>query len=255
MSKHAPRNPGGGAHALGRLLEAGPYRTLAVLVVAALVVAAVAIPRYRAAMAWRSTESVSAPVVHVQAPASVTVPTEVSSPVTNATPVESRPVSESPSSAPAITQGSASEKEKKVSKARVAPKWNGDWQAATAHIHSDPVEGRAASSSSVAPAAAVSPATNAEAATAPTVTMTGCLEVSVDNEDFRLTETEGANVPKARSWRSGFLKKQTAPVELRDLADPATARTYVGQRVVVTGVVENREMRVRSLRNSGKGCD
>jgi hypothetical protein len=87
------------------------------------------------------------------------------------------------------------------------------------------------------------------------VTISGCLEMSMDGETFRLADTEGANAPKARTWRSGFLKKQATPVELLELGDPATARKYVGQRVTATGVVENRDMRVRTLRVSGNSCD
>ena len=252
MSKHPITNPGG-AHGLDRLFQPGPYRTFAVAVLAALVIGAVAIPRYRAAIAGTSSRTVSEPVVHVQALDPVIAPrTEVASPVTDATPVENRPLSDPSSSAAVKVTPDASEK--KVPQGRATRKWNGDWQAATAHLRSDRAD---ATSASVAPA--VGPASSESSANAVTtsapVTMTGCLEVSVDNEEFRLTETEGANVPKARSWRSGFLKKQTAPVELLELADPATARQYVGQRVVVTGVVENREMRVRSLQTSGKGCD
>ncbi|HEX7798261.1 MAG TPA: hypothetical protein VF456_28050, partial [Vicinamibacterales bacterium] len=87
------------------------------------------------------------------------------------------------------------------------------------------------------------------------VTISGCLEMSVDRQSFRLADTEGANAPKARSWRTGFLKKEATPVDLLELGDPATARKYVGQRVTATGVVENREMRVQSMRPSGNGCD
>jgi hypothetical protein len=78
--------------------------------------------------------------------------------------------------------------------------------------------------------------------------------MSVDGGTFRLADTEGANVPKTRSWRTGFLKKQAAPVDLIEL-DSASVRKYVGQRVTATGVVDNREMRVRSLRASGNTCD
>jgi hypothetical protein len=86
------------------------------------------------------------------------------------------------------------------------------------------------------------------------VSITGCLEISIDGDRFRLTETEGPNVPKARSWRSGFLSKRPAPLELVELADPLTARKYVGQRVEATGLVENREMRVHSLQAVGHAC-
>jgi hypothetical protein len=88
-----------------------------------------------------------------------------------------------------------------------------------------------------------------------TVTITGCLEVSVDEERFRLTDTEGANAPKARSWRSGFLRKRSAPMDLVELADPLTAQQYVGKRVVATGLVENRQMHVRSLQAAGPSCN
>src|SRR5262249_1778849 len=43
-----------------------------------------------------------------------------------------------------------------------------------------------------------------------TVTINGCLEMTVDQDQFRLTDTGGAGAPKARSWKSGFLKKGSA---------------------------------------------
>ena len=42
------------------------------------------------------------------------------------------------------------------------------------------------------------------------VTITGCLEVSTSGDTFRLTDTEGVDAPKSRSWRSGFFKKRGA---------------------------------------------
>src|SRR5207253_303138 len=53
------------------------------------------------------------------------------------------------------------------------------------------------------------------------VTITGCLETTVDEDRFRLTETEGINAPKARSWRSAFLKKHSAAVELVEVPNPS----------------------------------
>jgi hypothetical protein len=87
------------------------------------------------------------------------------------------------------------------------------------------------------------------------VTITGCLEVTSDGDEFRLTDTEGEGAPTARGWRSGFLRKRPAPIELSALRDPAAARRYVGHRVVATGVLSSRALRVRSLQSAGSVCD
>jgi hypothetical protein len=87
------------------------------------------------------------------------------------------------------------------------------------------------------------------------VTITGCLETTVDEGRFRLTDTEGADAPKARSWRSGFVTKRSAPVELVDLSDPLGVRKYVGRRVVAIGLLTSRELRVSSLQSAGPPCN
>jgi hypothetical protein len=69
-----------------------------------------------------------------------------------------------------------------------------------------------------------------------------------------LTDTEGADAPKMRSWRSGFLKKSAAPVQLVELTDLRGLQKYVGSRVVATGLLTSRELRVRSLRSAGASC-
>ena len=67
------------------------------------------------------------------------------------------------------------------------------------------------------------------------VTITGCLEISTDGDTFRLTDAEGADVPKSRSWRSGFFKKRPAPVMLVDPPAHLGLKTSVGKRVSATG--------------------
>jgi hypothetical protein len=100
------------------------------------------------------------------------------------------------------------------------------------------------------------PAVVPEAATAPgTVTITGCLEASVDSDRFRLTDTEGVEAPKSRSWRSGFLKKHSTPVALVEPPDPHGLRTQIGHRVAATGVLTSHDLRVTSLRAIGARCD
>jgi hypothetical protein len=85
------------------------------------------------------------------------------------------------------------------------------------------------------------------------VTITGCLEA--DNETFRLKNTIGQDVPKARSWKSGFLKKGPASIEVVDASHRLKLPTHVGRRVSVSGVLVGREMQVRSLQRVAASCD
>lgn len=87
------------------------------------------------------------------------------------------------------------------------------------------------------------------------VTITGCLETTVDEDRFRLTDTEGIDAPTSRSWRSGFLRKRPAAVELVELSDRSGLRQYLGHRVTVTGLLTSRELHVRSLQLAGVSCN
>jgi hypothetical protein len=141
--------------------------------------------------------------------------------------------------------------------------------AATSDVHQEAAaphaQGRAAASSAPATAAATTAAPLAEPAvpTADTmakaaapkvaaVTITGCLER--DAETYRLKDTTGDNAPKARSWKSGFLKKNTATVEVIDAPKSAKLPSHVGERVSVTGVLNGRELQVRSLQRLSPSC-
>jgi hypothetical protein len=90
--------------------------------------------------------------------------------------------------------------------------------------------------------------------TAP-VTITGCLEVSVDHDEYRLTETEGIDAPKSRSWRTGFLKKRSAPVALVEPRDGLALQTNVGRRVAATGLLVSRDLKVSALRVVSPSCN
>src|SRR5690606_6202946 len=87
------------------------------------------------------------------------------------------------------------------------------------------------------------------------VTITGCLEISTDGNDFRLADTEGTDAPKSRSWRTGFLKKRTAPVALVAPPDLLALKNSVGKRVAATGVLTSRELQVSSLRVVAAACN
>lgn len=85
------------------------------------------------------------------------------------------------------------------------------------------------------------------------VAITGCLERN--DADFRLKNTEGVDVPKARSWKSGFLKKRSAPIDLVDATRGLELMNHIGQRVRLTGMLADREMRVRSLERVSMSCN
>jgi hypothetical protein len=93
------------------------------------------------------------------------------------------------------------------------------------------------------------PAPEAKAAS---VTIVGCLERSDDT--FRLTHTAGADVPTSRTWKSGFLKKRPAAIDVRDAAKRVNLAGHVGQRVSLTGALVDREMRVGSLQRVSSSC-
>ena len=113
----------------------------------------------------------------------------------------------------------------------------------------------------VRPASIARPAANTTAATAAkspvlkpsAVTITGCLERG--NDTFRLTNTDGSDAPKTRSWKSGFLKRGPASIEVVDTARRLRMASHVGERVSVTGLLEDRQMQVRSLRRIAPACD
>ena len=94
---------------------------------------------------------------------------------------------------------------------------------------------------------------NASASKATPVTITGCLERN--HETFELRDTSGPDAPRSRSWRSAFLKRSAASIEVVDTAGGVRLPSHVGQRVTVKGTLVDREMQVRSLQRVAASCD
>jgi hypothetical protein len=86
----------------------------------------------------------------------------------------------------------------------------------------------------------------------PPVTITGCLER--DGDGFRLKDTSGTDAPRSRSWKSGFLKKGPAPIDVVDAVSTLKLTDQVGQRVSVTGTLVDRDMHARTVRRVGASC-
>ncbi len=55
------------------------------------------------------------------------------------------------------------------------------------------------------------------------------------------------HAPKSRSWKSGFIKKGSAKVDLIDATNRLNLASHVGYRVSVSGTLTDREMQVRSV--------
>lgn len=85
------------------------------------------------------------------------------------------------------------------------------------------------------------------------VTITGCLERDADM--YRLKDTTGTDAPKSRSWKSGFLKKSAATIEVLDATNRLRLSNYVGRRVSVTGMLADQELQGRSLRRIAESCN
>jgi len=100
--------------------------------------------------------------------------------------------------------------------------------------------------------AAVESTSHAVGQTATSVTITGC--VANDEETYWLKDTSGADAPRSRNWKSGFLRKRPAPIALLDATHALKLPNYVGQRVAATGTLVNREMRAQSLQRVAASC-
>lgn len=84
-------------------------------------------------------------------------------------------------------------------------------------------------------------------------TIIGCLEF--DDDRFRLKDTEGVEAPKARSWKSGFLRRSNTTLDVVDTANRLRLATHVGHRVSLTGTLAEREMQARSVKMVADTCD
>jgi hypothetical protein len=102
------------------------------------------------------------------------------------------------------------------------------------------------------PAAAGSPVAPKTASEIPDAVMIeGCLEQT--GQTFRLKDTSGEGAPRSRSWKSGFLKKRSRPVDVVDWNN--RLKDHVGERVSVSGMFVDGEMRVSTLRRVAAICN
>ena len=106
---------------------------------------------------------------------------------------------------------------------------------------------------STTPAKANAHAATATVQTPERVTITGCLEQK--NDGFRLKDTEGVDAPKSRNWKTGFLTKHQASVNLLDQRNRMKLGSHVGERVSVTGMLTEHDLDVRSMTRVANSCE
>jgi hypothetical protein len=186
----------------------------------------------------RATEIVSAtPQVPVSAPARRIAP----APQAIATPMATTPV------VPAAAAAGGPITPAATAVAHAAP-------TATAHAPAA-AAARAPAPESTAAAPEINPtptAATSEPNSVVPVTIAGCLER--DETSFRLKDTAGADAPKSRSWRSGFLRKRSAPIRIVDATNTLKLPAHIGQRVSATGTLVDGEMHARGLQSVSASC-
>jgi hypothetical protein len=111
----------------------------------------------------------------------------------------------------------------------------------------------AAESATTTPGVESASTVNADVEKSAPVTISGCLEFN--DATFWLKDTDGLDAPKSRSWKSGFLRKRSAPIEVVETVHTLHLPTYVGQRVAATGTLIAREIQVRSLQRIADSCN
>jgi hypothetical protein len=112
---------------------------------------------------------------------------------------------------------------------------------------------KAVASADAAPVSAVAANRQGEDESIAT-TITGCL-VLRDDGMFQLKDNDGEHAPKARSWKSGFIKKGSATIDVFDAGNRLKLASHANYRVSVSGTLTDRQLRARSMSATSERCD
>ena len=83
-------------------------------------------------------------------------------------------------------------------------------------------------------------------------TIEGCLVQ--DANQFQLKNTAGEDAPKGRSWKSGFLHRSAKTIDVLDQTQRLNLARHVGERVTITGLLDDRELQGSSLKRVAESC-
>ena len=84
------------------------------------------------------------------------------------------------------------------------------------------------------------------------VTITGCL--LQDDDVFKLKNTEGADAPQSRSWKTGFIRKRPATITVVDASHRWKLEKHVGERISVNGSLVDHDLQLKSLSRVATSC-
>jgi len=83
-------------------------------------------------------------------------------------------------------------------------------------------------------------------------TIEGCLVQ--DANQFQLKNTSGEDAPRGRSWKSGFLHRSSKTIDVFDQSHRMNLARHVGERVTITGLLDDRELQGSSLKRVAESC-
>jgi hypothetical protein len=84
------------------------------------------------------------------------------------------------------------------------------------------------------------------------VTLTGCLKA--EGTRYVLTDLQGVNVPKSRSWKSGYLRKTSRRYEVVSVSG-VKLREHIGHQVTVSGTANGgSQVRARTVKVVSVSC-
>ena len=115
---------------------------------------------------------------------------------------------------------------------------------------------KAAPAKAVPVKAAPAKAAAAKVAVAPvessnSVTLTGCLQA--DGRKYMLTDLEGAQAPKGRSWKTGYVTKKSKDMEVVATSGVKLG-DHIGHKVSVVGVRNDTHLQARSIKQLAASC-
>jgi hypothetical protein len=84
-------------------------------------------------------------------------------------------------------------------------------------------------------------------------TIEGCLVQDADQ--FQLKSTSGEDAPRGRSWKSGFLHKSSKTIDVLDQTHRLNLARHIGERVTITGLLDDRELQGTSLKRVAESCN
>jgi hypothetical protein len=84
-------------------------------------------------------------------------------------------------------------------------------------------------------------------------TIEGCLVQ--DANQFQLKNTSGEDAPRGRSWKSGFLHRSAKTIDVLDQNQRLNLARHVGERVTITGLLDDSELQGTSLKRVAESCN